>query len=196
MRHAPALLVAACLAAILSPAPSNAGDVTADVYRSRFAAHDRDGRVYMVDAAVEDRPAGALLVLEVRRRCASCRPDVYAKTLGPDDFTVSYLTFGTECQCFAAGVDAKFGRKPLAIDWVWDPAEGDATADRVEWGAVTANNLMNVACFGSGSLTSMPDPFSGEPPAPPAGAREFPQKLPPGFKIDPLGAPGCYSEGP
>lgn len=197
MRRAVALVALALAAGMLSPAPSGAWVVTSDVYSSRFVALDRDGYSYVVDAVVDDRPAGTLLVLEVRRRCASCKPEVYAKTLGPGEFRVNYLTFGVECQCVTATVETKFGGKPLAIAWMWDPEQARPRPDNATaWPAVTANNLMNVSCFGSGGVVSAPDPLYGEAPEPPRGAREFPKELPRGFRANPLARPGCYAERP
>lgn len=197
MRRAGALLLVALVAGMLSPAASDAGVVTTDVYRSRFVAVDRFDRSYVVDALVEDSPAGTLLVVEVRRRCGSCKPDVYAKALDAGEFTFRYLTFGAECQCLAATVETKFGGKPLSIGWVWDPEKGRPGPDNtIVWPAVTANNLMNVACFGSGDLVSTADGLFGGAPEPPPGAKEFPKKLPLGFRIDQLGAPGCFAERP
>ena len=193
-----ALLLVLIAAANVLPAPvSNAGAFTDDVYRSRFLARDRAERTYSIDATVEDRPAGALLVLEIRRQCRSCRADVYAKTLKPGDLVVRYTSPGAECQCMFATVEAKFGGRPLRIDWVWDPEQGVAPADGgLQWTAVTANNLMNVSCFGSGTLTSTPQPLAGDAPEPPRGARDFPKEMPPGFKADPLAGPSCDVESP
>ena len=198
MRRAATVLVVALAAAGLVPSgPSTAGEMTDDVYRSHFLARDRDDRVYVVDAVVEDRPAGGLLVLEIRRRCRSCEAEVYAKTLAPGEVAVNYLSLGLECQCIRANVEAKFGGETLSLSWAWDPEQGQPSpGGTVEWPAVTANNLMNVSCFGSGSLVSAPSPFSGDPPETPRGAREFPKRLPRGFRVDPSGAPGCHVETP
>lgn len=193
------LLLVLSIAAPLFPAPaSTAGTATIDVYRSHFEARDRIGRVYTFDAVVEDRPAGAQLVLEVRRRCPSCRPEVYAQTLKPGDLLVRQLNpASTECQCMGASVTTKFGGKELRIEWGWDVEQGGAPAgDGYEWTAVTANNLLNVSCFGTGTYRTTPDPFSEEAPEPPKGAQPFPKKMPAGFKADLFGRPGCYYETP
>ncbi len=197
MRRA-AIVLAMAAAASVVPAPAApAGLATADVYRSQFLAVDRGGRTYSIEATVEDRPAGTQLVLEVRRRCEACKPVVYAKALEPGQLRVNYLSFGAECQCFSARVETKFGGKPLTIDWAWDPEQDAAPAGgSVEWATVTANNLLNVGCFGTGSVTSTPQAFSGEPPAPPAGAKEFPKKMPAPFRADPMNAPGCHADRP
>lgn len=191
-------LLVLVMAVNVFPAPvSNAGEFTADVYESHFLARDRGGRAYTIDAMLEDRPGGALLVLEVRRRCGSCRADVYAKTLKPDELIVRPTPPGLECQCLSTTVDTKFGGEPLRIDWAWDPEQGATPVDGgVEWSAVTANTLMNVSCFGSGTRTSTPEVLTGDAPEPPANAREFPKKLPRAFEADPLAAPSCYAESP
>lgn len=197
MRRAALLLALACAATALPATRSGAGSATVDVYRSHFLAVDRAGRAYSIGATVEDRPAGAQLVVEIRRRCGSCRAAVYAKTLAPGDLVVRQVPTSPECQCMSASVSTKFGGKPLTIDWVWDPEQGATpSGGGVEWTAVSANNLVNVSCFGSGTVTSTPDPFSDEEPAPPERAKEFPKRLPPGFRSDILGGPGCYVERP
>jgi hypothetical protein len=197
MRRAALLLVLACAATALPATSSTAGFATVDVYRSDFLAVDRDGRTYEIGATVEDRPAGAQLVVEVRRRCDSCRAAVYAKTLAPGDLIVRQVPTTPECQCMSATVSTKFGGKPLTIDWVWDPEQGASpSGGGVQWTAVTANTLMNVSCFGSGTVTSTPDPLSGDEPARPERAKEFPKKLPPAFRADLIAAPGCYVEWP
>ena len=193
-----AALLVLVMAANVAPAPaSDAGPFTAEVYRSHFLARDRAERTYTIEAVLHDRPAGAMLVLEIRRRCGSCRADVYAKTLKPGELIVRQIPPGPECQCLSTTVDTKFGGRPLRIDWAWDPEQGLAPADGgLEWSAVTANTLMNVSCFGSGTRTSTPEVLTGEAPEPPAGAREFPKKLPAAFEADPLAAPSCYAESP
>lgn len=190
--------VVLALAATMFPAPgSQAGAFTADVYRSHFLARDRAERMHTIEATLHDHPAGALLVLEVRRRCGSCRAGVYAKELKPGELIVRQTPPGAECQCLSTTVETKFGGAPLRIDWVWDPEQGAAPAEGgLEWGAVTANTLMNVSCFGSGTRTSTPEVLGGDAPEPPQGARDFPKKLPGAFKADPLAAPSCYAESP
>ena len=194
MRRGAALLAVAAVATLLpGPAP-DAATATVDVYRSHFLARDRGGHTYSIDALVEDRPAGALLVLEIRRRCKSCRADVYAKALGPGDVLVAPLgAASTECQCISASVTTKFGGETLRLDWRWDAEQHSGPADGgYEWAAVTGNTLMNVACFGTGSFRTTPDPFSGDAPEPPKGAKEFPKEMPRGFKANRLARPGCY----
>lgn len=197
MRRVALLVTIALLAPLLTPAASLAGRYTTDVYRSHFLAVDRAGRAYAIDALVEDRPAGGRLVLEVRRRCGGCRADVYSKALKPGDVVVRQPSPNAECQCMGASVTARFGGKEMRLDWVWDLEQGGRPSDGgYEWDAVTANNVLNVGCFGTGSATSTPDPFSGDVPDPPPGARPFPRKMPRQFKVDILARPGCYAERP
>lgn len=189
------LLVLACLAPVV---PAGAGLATADVYRTHFLVHDRADRVWTVDAVVEDRPAGAQLVVEIARRCRSCEPQVYVKTLKPGAFAVNEIGAASpECQCMSARVKARFGGKKLTIEWAWDPEQGGAPVDGgYEWSAVSANNLLNVGCYGTGSVTSTPDVFSGEEPQPPKGARAFPDEMPAPFRASVLAAPGCFVDTP
>ena len=195
MRRLVSLLVLACLTPVV---PAEAGVVTADVYRSHFLAYDRWDRVWSVDAVVEDRPAGAQLLVEIARRCRSCKPQVYAQKLRPGAFVVNEIGAASPgCQCMSAMVKARFGGKKLRIEWAWDPEQGGAPADGgYEWTAVSANNLVNVGCYGTGSVTSTPDVFSGQEPRPPKGARSFPKEMPTSFKADVLARPGCFVESP
>lgn len=196
MRRVALLLVAAVAGAVVPATTSGAGFATTDVYRSHFDAVDRAGYRYSIDAVVEDRPAGAQLVLEVRRRCRACRASVYVKSLGRGELSVRQVPT-PECQCMSASVSTNFGGKTLEIDWVWDPEQGGGpSGGGFEWTAVTANNLMNVSCFGAGTATSVPDPFSGEEPRPPKGAREFPKEMPAQFRVDVVARPGCHAESP
>lgn len=196
MRRAVLLLAAAVIVPLLPAPASYAGTMATDVYRSRFFASDRAGRAYTIDALVEDRAAGGQLLLKVRRRCASCRADVYVRPLKPGDLLVRPVPT-TECQCMFASVSAKFGGKELRIEWGWDLEQHSGPAgDGYEWATVTANNLMNVSCFGSGTYRTTPDPFSEEAPQPPRGAKEFPKKMPAPFKVDIVARPSCYVESP
>jgi hypothetical protein len=198
MRRAAVFLAVALVTPLLPASVSRAGIATTDVYRSHFLAHDRAGRAYTVDVVVEDRPAGTQLVIEVRRRCASCRADVYARVLGPGDLIVRQPSVANpECQCLSASVTTKFGGKELRIEWAWDLEQHSGPAgDGYEWATVTANTLMNVSCFGSGTYTTTPDPFSSEGPRPPKGARPFPKEMPRAFEPMRFAAPGCYSDTP
>lgn len=197
MRRIVLVLVVACVAPLL-PAPlSRAGTATTDVYRSHFLAHDRAGRAYSFEAVVEDRPAGAQLVLEVRRRCESCRASVYAKALEADEFVSRFEPANPDCQCMTAAVTTKFGGKELRIGWSWDLEQGGSPeGGGYRRAAVTANTLMNVSCFGSGTFTTSPDPFSPDPPPRPKGARPFPDEMPAAFEADVLARPGCHAETP
>lgn len=195
MRRFVALLVLACVAPVV---PADAGIATVDVYRSSFLAVDNRDRAWSMDVVVEDRPAGAQLVVEVARRCASCKPEVYAKKLGEGDFVVSQLAAANpECQCMSAAVTARFGGKRLRVEWAWDPEQGGSPADGgTQWTAVSANNLLNVSCYGTGSVTSTPDPLSDEEPRRPKGARAFPKEMPSPFEASVLATPGCFVESP
>ena len=198
MRRGAVVLAVVAVAALLpGPAP-DAATGTTDVYRSHFLARDRGGHTYSIDALVEDRPAGAQIVLEIRRRCASCRADVYAKTLGPGDVLVAPLGAASpECQCISASVTTKFGGKTLRLEWRWDVEQHSGPADGgYEWAAVTANTLLNVSCFGTGSFSTTPDPFSGDAPEPPKGAKKFPKEMPRAFRADLLARPGCHVDSP
>lgn len=198
MRRAAVLIAVALVTPLLPASVSDAGIATTDVYRSHFLARDRAGRAYVVDAVVEDRPGGAQLVLEVRRRCASCRADVYARALGPGDIAVSPPSVASpDCQCMFASVTTKFGGKELRIEWAWDVEQhGGPAGDGYEWATVTANNLMNVSCFGSGTYTTTPDPLSSDAPRPPEGAKPFPKEMPHAFRPQLFATPGCYSDTP
>lgn len=198
MRRAALLLVVAITAPLATPVASDAGAATADVYRSEFVARDRDGRAYVVEAMVEDRPAGMQLVLELRRRCGGCRAEVYAQTLQPGDVIVRQPSATNPgCQCMSATVTTKFGGEELRIDWAWDLEQNSGPAgDGYEWAAVTANNLANVSCFGSGTYRTTPDAFSGDEPQPPKGAKPFPKKMPRPFRADLFARPGCHAESP
>jgi hypothetical protein len=194
-----ALLLALTAAVTVTPVPAtNAALATDDLYWSSFVARDRNRRVYVVEARVEDTTGGAQLVVDIRRRCGSCGRQVYAKTLKPREWTVRTIeSFGPECQCFSATVETKFAGVPLKIDWIWDPEGGGGPAGSTfVWNAVTANNLLNVSCFGSGYHSSTPNPLGGGAPAPPPDAKEFPDKLPAGFEIDAYGGPGCHTRAP
>lgn len=198
MRRALLPLVLALVAPSFAAPVSDAAPASSDLYRSRFVASDRAGRPHVVDATVEDRPGGTQLVLEIRRRCASCRSDVYVKELGPGEFLVAPLTVTSpECQCMSARATARFGGKKLQIEWAWDVGQhGAPEGDGYEWATVTANNLMNVSCFGSGTYRTTPDPLSGDAPEPPKGAKPFPKEMPKGFDADLFVRPGCYAESP
>lgn len=197
MKRLALALVLAALAAVLPAAPSGAGVVTTDVYYSRFLAVDRDGRTHEIEAVVDDRPSGALLVLTLRRQCGSCRADVYAKKLTFEEFDVRYDSARAECVCFIASVETKFAGAPLRIEWLWDPEQGGAPAgDGYRWDAVTANNLVNVGCFGEGTVTSSPNLLSGEDAPKPKGARKFPKKTPRDFVPEWPRIPGCHTESP
>lgn len=190
------LAISGLMPLVVAPA-SDAGTFTADVYRSHFLARDRNGVAYSVDAVVEDRPGGTQLVLEVRRRCKACRAEVYVRELGPGDFALVPPVGVTECVCMGAFVHTKFGGKELRIEWRWDlEQDGGPAGDGYEWVTVTANNLMNVSCFGTGTYTATPDPLSGEAPQRPKGAQPFPKEMPRGFQEDIMGSPGCHVESP
>lgn len=197
MKRAALLAIVSLFAPLLAPAASHAGAYTTDVYRSRFLAFDRDGRVHSIEALVEDRPSGTQLVIEVRRRCGGCRAAVYAAELKPGDLVVRRPSADAECQCMYATVETRFGGKKMRLDWVWDVEQGGRPVDGgYEWDAVTANNVLNLGCFGTGSVTTTPDPFSGEAPEPPGRAKPFPKEMPGPFKADILARPSCYAERP
>jgi hypothetical protein len=201
VRRIALVLVAAAVGLTLFPVSSPAGIATDDVYRSELVVRDRDGRPHEIDIVVDDRPSGTLLTFTLKRRCGSCRAEVYAKTLRGDEFTVHSPPLGTpllECQCLVASVDTKFGGRPFNIGWIWDPEQGGApSGDGYRWAAVTANNLLNVGCFGSGTYTATPsDLLTGEAAPKPKGAEEFPKEMPARFKAKWPRMPACYSESP
>lgn len=198
MRRVAVFLAVALVTPLLTASVSGAGIATTDVYKSHFLAHDRAGRAYSVDAVVEDRPAGAQLVLEVRRRCASCHADVYARPLGPGDLIVRQASLANpECQCMYASVTTKFGGKELRIEWAWDLEQHSGPAgDGYEWTTVTTNTLMNVSCFGSGTYTTTPDAFSSDAPRPPKGAKPFPKEMQRAFEPQLFARPGCHADSP
>jgi hypothetical protein len=175
----------------LLPGTNASAAEVSEIYSSVFEVTGRNGRDYRITIevqralpAAEGTPASVI----IERICGRkrCPQRVFVQDVG-DDLTVDAAA-GT------ATLSTKFGGKDFEIGWaLGEPEPVPESSLGYRRYAVTANNSLNVGCYGVGEQRqSLSLDDAGAAPE----GKPFPEKMPHEFGASRVSRPRCTTESP
>ncbi len=189
------ICLVAAAAVLLAPGPAPAAEPAVGILEqltSRFRVTGRSGGRYLVDVAVRRFDGSSTAVVTITKRCGAsrCPQQVYVARLQQGELEITAT---------GAVLVTRFGGRPFEVQWAFgDPDPEAGPAERpvaIRRYAVTANNALNVGCYGVGEARSVVVAAPGGLEEP--EGRPFPQNLPDPFVVwRGVTGPSCTTDSP